>query len=161
MRYLCLFSGPSEAILESEFQRDRQDCEGAKEKEVTFPMPDDVHESVNADAFFFQLFDDLTLDGNTVGSCRSEEIQPKDLPLSSSGQESVVSNDILDDMDLGNLFLEDVPPYVPSSHEILELQKKEIMRELCNEKNLTKLKGIWKKVTLHPTRSYAKKPFSS
>ncbi|EFH64483.1 helicase domain-containing protein [Arabidopsis lyrata subsp. lyrata] len=134
--------GPSEAILESEFQRDRQDCEGAKEKEVTFPMPDDVHESVNADAFFFQLFDDLTLDPNTVGSCKSEETQPKALSLSSSGQESVVSNDSLDGLDLGDLFVEDVPPYVPSSHEILELQKKEIMRELCNEKNLTKLKVL-------------------
>ncbi|CAE5962521.1 unnamed protein product [Arabidopsis arenosa] len=137
--------GPSEAILESEFQRERQDCEGAKEKEVTFPMPGDVHESVNADAFFFQLFDDLTLDAIPVGSCKSEETQPKALSLSSSGQESVVSNDTLDDLDLGDLFVEDVPPYVPSPHELLELQKKEIMRELCNEKNLTKLKGIWKK----------------
>ncbi|CAD5315786.1 unnamed protein product [Arabidopsis thaliana] len=125
--------GPSEAILESEFQRDRQDCEGAREKEVASSVLDDVHESVNADAFFFQLFDDLTLDTNPVGSCKSEE------------QESVVSNDSLDDLDLGDLFDEDVPPYVPSPLELLELQKKEIMRELCNEKHLTKLNGIWKK----------------
>ncbi|KAG7649925.1 DEAD/DEAH box helicase domain [Arabidopsis thaliana x Arabidopsis arenosa] len=125
--------GPSEAILESEFQRDRQDCEGAREKEVASSVLDDVHESVNADAFFFQLFDDLTLDTNPVGSCKSEE------------QESVVSNDSLDDLDLGDLFDEDVPPYVPSPHELLELQKKDIMRELCNEKHLTKLNGIWKK----------------
>ena len=127
--------------MESEFQRDRQDCEGAREKEVASSVLDYVHESVNADAFFFQLFDDLTLDTNPVGSCKSEE------------QESVVSNDSLDDLDLGDLFDEDVPPYVPSPHELLELQKKEIMRELCNEKHLTKLNGIWKKVTLHLTRS--------
>ncbi|XP_010414784.1 PREDICTED: DExH-box ATP-dependent RNA helicase DExH4, chloroplastic isoform X2 [Camelina sativa] len=136
--------GPSEAILESEFQRD-QDFEDTTEEEVTSSMPDDVHESVNDDTVLFQLFDDLTLDANPVGSCRSEEIQPKALPLTSSKQESVVLNDLLDDMDLGDLFIEDVPPYVPSPHELLEVQKKEIMRELCNEKNLGKLEGIWKK----------------
>ncbi|KAG7588375.1 Helicase superfamily 1/2 ATP-binding domain [Arabidopsis suecica] len=117
--------GPSEAILESEFQRD-QDIEGAVEKEVTSSVLDDVHESVNADAVLFQLFDDFTLDANPVGSCRPEEIQPKDLPLSSSGQESVVSNDSLDDLDLGDLFLEDVPPYG-------EAQKipKALLHQLC------------------------------
>lgn len=90
---------------------------------------------------------------NPVGSCSSEEIQPKALPLTSPGQELVLSDDILDDMQLGDLFLEDVPPYEPSPYEILELQKKKIMEELCNEENLGKLEGIWKKVTLHLTRS--------
>lgn len=151
MTCVC-FPGSSEAILESEFQRE-QAFEDTTEKEVTSPMPDDVHESVNAEAVFIQRLDDLTLDENPVESCRFEKVQPKALPLSSSGQESVVLDDILDDMELGDLFLEDVPPYVPSPHELLELQKKEIMRELCNEKNLGKLKSIWKKVTLHLTRS--------
>ncbi|KAG7585353.1 Helicase C-terminal [Arabidopsis thaliana x Arabidopsis arenosa] len=118
--------GPSEAILESEFQRERQDCEGAVKKEVTSSMLDDDLESVNTDALFFQLFDDLNLDANPVGSCKSEETQPKALSLSSSGQESVVSNDSLDDLDLGDLFVEDVPPYG-------EAQKipKALLHQLC------------------------------
>ncbi|CAA7028264.1 unnamed protein product [Microthlaspi erraticum] len=48
-------------------------------------------------------------------------------------------------MELGHLFLEDLPPYEPSPHELLESQKKAIMRELCNERNLGKLKGVWEK----------------
>ncbi|EOA34704.1 hypothetical protein CARUB_v10022272mg [Capsella rubella] len=126
--------GPSEAILESEFQR-VQAFGDTKEKEVTSSTRDDVDESVDAETFFFQLFDELTLDAIPVRSCISKEIH----------QESVLVNDILDDMDLDDFFSEDVPPYVPSPHELLELQKKEIRRELCNEKNLGKLNGIWKK----------------
>lgn len=114
MTCVC-FPGPSEAILESEFQRE-QPFEDTIEKEVTSHMPDDVHESVNADAVFIQQLDDLTLDENPVESCRVEEVQPKTLPSSSSGQDSVVPDDILDDMDLGDLFLEGRPPYVPSPH---------------------------------------------
>ncbi|XP_024004322.1 DExH-box ATP-dependent RNA helicase DExH4, chloroplastic [Eutrema salsugineum] len=129
-----LSAGISEGMLESEFLRE-QCFEDATEKEVTSTMPDDVH----------QLLDDLNLDENLVGSCNSEESQPKALLLYTSGQESVMSEDVLDDMKLGDLFLEDVPPYEPSPLELQELQKKEIMRELCNERNLEKLKDIWKK----------------
>lgn len=98
----------------------------------------------------------MNLDANPVGSRSSEKIQPKALPLSSSGHELVMSHDIFDDMELGDLFSEDVPPYEPLPHELLELQKKQIMRELRNEKNLGKLEGIWKNVSLHVTRSYEK-----
>ncbi|VVA94125.1 unnamed protein product [Arabis nemorensis] len=105
------------AMLESEFQRE-QAFEGATEKEVTSIVPADVHESVNVDTISVQLLEDLTLDENPFGSY---------------------------DMELGDLFLENVPPYEPSPHELLELQKKKIMRELCNEENLGKLEGIWKK----------------
>ncbi|KFK40919.1 hypothetical protein AALP_AA2G060200 [Arabis alpina] len=136
--------GPSEAMLESEFQRELA-FESATEKEVTSLIPDNVHESVNVDALSVQLLEDLNLNANHVGSSSSEKIQPKALPLTSPGQELVTSDDILDDMELGDLFLEDVPPYEPSPHELLELQKKKIMRELCDEKNLGKLEGIWKK----------------
>lgn len=142
-------------MLESEFLRE-QAFEDATEREVTSPKRDDVHESVNADALSVQLLDDMNLDANPAGSRSSEKIQPKALPLSSSGQELVMSHDIFDDMELGDLFSEDAPPYEPSPHELLERQKKEIMRELRDEKNLGKLEGIWKKVTLHVTRSYEK-----
>ncbi|KAG5384505.1 hypothetical protein IGI04_035975 [Brassica rapa subsp. trilocularis] len=137
-------SGISEAMLESEFLRE-QAFEDATEKEVKPPKRDDVHESVNADALSIQLLDDMNLDANPVGSRSSEKIQPKALPLSSPGQELAISHDIFDDMELGDLFSEDVPPYEPSPHELLGRQKKEIMRELRDEKNLGKLEGIWKK----------------
>ncbi|CAH2047186.1 unnamed protein product [Thlaspi arvense] len=128
--------GIPKAMLEPEFLRE-QSFEDATETEVTSPMPDD--------AVCIQLLDDLNLGANPVGSCNSEETQPKALPLSSSGQELVMSDDILEDMELGDLFLEDVPPYEPSPHELLELHKKETKRELCDERNIAKLKGIWKK----------------
>lgn len=142
-------------MLESEFLRE-QAFEDATEKEVKPPKRDDVHESVNADALSIQLLDDMNLDANPVGSRSSEKIQPKALPLSSPGQELAISHDIFDDMELGDLFSEDVPPYEPSPHELLGRQKKEIMRELRDEKNLGKLEGIWKKVSLHVTRSHEK-----
>lgn len=60
------------------------------------------------------------------------------------------SGDTLDgkpeDMELGDLFLEEssLDQVLPS--EVLEVQKKEKFRELCSEKNLEKMEGIWKKV---------------
>lgn len=138
-------------MLESEFQREHA-FEDATEKEITSPMPDNVHESVNADDVSSQPLDDPTLGANSVESCGSEEIQPKTLPSSSPGQELVASDDSSEDVELGDIFSEDVPPSEASPHELLELQKKEKMRELRSEKNLGKLEGIWKKVTLHQTR---------
>ncbi|KAL1204479.1 DExH-box ATP-dependent RNA helicase DExH7 [Cardamine amara subsp. amara] len=136
--------GLSEAMLESEFQREYA-FEEATEKESTSPIPDKVHESVNADALSIQPLDDPSLGTNPVESSGSEEIQPKTIPSSSPGQELVTSDDNTEDVELGDMFSEDVPPSEASPHELLELQKKEKMRELCSEKNLEKLEGIWKK----------------
>ncbi|XP_051147051.1 DExH-box ATP-dependent RNA helicase DExH7, chloroplastic isoform X2 [Andrographis paniculata] len=48
------------------------------------------------------------------------------------------------DVELGGFFLEEGgSDEIPA--EILELQKKEKMKELCSEKNLEKMEGIWKK----------------
>lgn len=47
------------------------------------------------------------------------------------------------EVELGGLFSDDAPENELVTSEVLRLQKKEKMRELCSEKNL---EGIWKKV---------------
>ncbi|XP_019058918.1 PREDICTED: DExH-box ATP-dependent RNA helicase DExH7, chloroplastic isoform X2 [Tarenaya hassleriana] len=136
--------GLPEGMLESEFQRE-QALNSTIEEGFTVSMPDNIDGSVSADVTPFQPSDDPTMDETSVGSGRSEEVQPKALPSSSSGQELVASDGSTEDVELGDMFSEDVPPAEASPHEILELQKKEMMRELCSEKNLVKLEGIWKK----------------
>ncbi|XP_023643306.1 DExH-box ATP-dependent RNA helicase DExH7, chloroplastic isoform X2 [Capsella rubella] len=133
--------GISEAMLESEFQREY----AFEEQELTCPMSDNLHESVDADDVSVQPLDNLTLDANPAGSCESEEIQTKVLPSSSSGQDLVALDEDSEDVELGGTFFEEIPPSEISPHELLELQKEEKMRELRSEKNLGKLDGIWKK----------------
>ncbi|KAL9309993.1 DExH-box ATP-dependent RNA helicase DExH7 [Arabidopsis thaliana] len=136
--------GLSEAMLESEFQREHA-FESATEQESTCPISDNLHESVDADDVSVQMLDNLTLNTNPAESCESEEIQIKALPASSSGQDLVASDEDSEDVELGDTFFEEIPPSEISPHELLELQKEEKMRELRSEKNLGKLDGIWKK----------------
>ncbi|XP_076921009.1 DExH-box ATP-dependent RNA helicase DExH7, chloroplastic-like [Bidens hawaiensis] len=49
------------------------------------------------------------------------------------------------DIELGDMFLEDSSSGQVLPPEIVEMQKKEKMKELTSEKNLEKLEGIWKK----------------
>ncbi|GFY88556.1 RNA helicase family protein [Actinidia rufa] len=49
------------------------------------------------------------------------------------------------DVELGNFFLEDASSSDIIPPEVVNLQKKEKVRELSSEKNLEKLEGIWKK----------------
>ncbi|KAK4438352.1 DExH-box ATP-dependent RNA helicase DExH7, chloroplastic [Sesamum alatum] len=49
------------------------------------------------------------------------------------------------DVELGDFFLEDSVPDQVLPPEILDLQKKEKLKELSSEKNLEKMEGIWKK----------------
>ncbi|XP_018457664.2 LOW QUALITY PROTEIN: DExH-box ATP-dependent RNA helicase DExH7, chloroplastic [Raphanus sativus] len=134
--------GISEATLESEFQREYA-FEDAAEKEITSPIPDNVHEAVDTDSV--QPLDEPVLDKNPVESCGSEENQTKDLPSCSPGQEVVASDDNSEYLALDDIFSVDAPHNEASPHELLELQKKEKMRELRSEENLGKLEGIWKK----------------
>lgn len=52
------------------------------------------------------------------------------------------------DIELGDMFLEDSSSGLVLHPEIVEMQKKEKMKELTSEKNLEKLEGIWKKVNI-------------
>ncbi|XP_059313551.1 DExH-box ATP-dependent RNA helicase DExH7, chloroplastic isoform X2 [Lycium ferocissimum] len=68
------------------------------------------------------------------------ENTPPSVPI----DDEVASGGAPEDVELGDfLFEEDSSADVSST--ILELQKKEKMRELCSQKNLEKLEGIWKK----------------
>ncbi|XP_038878021.1 DExH-box ATP-dependent RNA helicase DExH7, chloroplastic isoform X2 [Benincasa hispida] len=62
--------------------------------------------------------------------------------LSSQGKND---SEELEDVEIGNFFLEDVETNSDVAQELLNLKKKEKMRELSSGKNLEKLDGIWKK----------------
>lgn len=69
------------------------------------------------------------------------ENNPSSVPL----DDKAASGGEPEDVELGSfLFEEDSSADVSAT--VLELQKKEKMRELCSQKNLEKLEGIWKKV---------------
>lgn len=53
-----------------------------------------------------------------------------------------------DDVELGGFFLEDAPSNEIMPPNILELQKQEKIKKLSEKKNVEKLAGIWKMVSL-------------
>lgn len=65
---------------------------------------------------------------------------PPSVPL-----EGEIVLDESEDVEIGDFFIDDASPNDALSPGILEIQKREKMRELCSEKNLEKLEGIWKK----------------
>ncbi|KAI7745963.1 hypothetical protein M8C21_029270, partial [Ambrosia artemisiifolia] len=65
--------------------------------------------------------------------------------LSVPSQDGSVADEDSGDIELGDMFLEDSSSDQVLPPEIVELQKKEKMKELTSEKNLEKLEGIWKK----------------
>lgn len=65
---------------------------------------------------------------------------PPSVPL-----EGEIVSDESEDVEIGDFFIDDASPNDALSPGILEIQKREKMRELCSEKNLEKLEGIWKK----------------
>lgn len=85
-----------------------------------------------------------------VGSSGSHECLTDTASLSIRMQNEDASEES-GDVELGGFFLEDDTASHALTPEVLELQKREKMIELCSEKNLDKLEGIWKKVisTLH------------
>lgn len=61
-----------------------------------------------------------------------------------SSQEKNDSEEV-EDVEIGNFFLEDVETNPDAAQELLKLEKKDKMKELSSGKNLEKLDGIWKK----------------
>lgn len=106
--------------------------------------------------------------GNTANKCDivnetvcTESVQLNQVGLDSSDSHGISSGtapvsiymqseDALegksDDVELGDFFLEGSSSDQVLPPEVLELQKKEKIRELWSEKNLEKMEGIWKKV---------------
>lgn len=67
-------------------------------------------------------------------------------PVSISMQNGDALDEKSGDVELGDLFSEDISLDQVLPREVLEEQKRVRMRELCSEKNLEKMEGIWKKV---------------
>ncbi|XP_042022012.1 DExH-box ATP-dependent RNA helicase DExH7, chloroplastic-like isoform X2 [Salvia splendens] len=66
-------------------------------------------------------------------------------PVSISMQNGDTLYEKPDDVELGDFFSEDISLDQVVPRVVLEDQKRERMRELCSEKNLEKMEGIWKK----------------
>ncbi|KAL1539169.1 RNA helicase [Salvia divinorum] len=66
-------------------------------------------------------------------------------PVSISMQNGDALDENSGDVELGDFFSEDISLDQVLPREVLEEQKRERMRELCSEKNLEKMEGIWKK----------------
>ncbi|KAJ6715514.1 hypothetical protein OIU85_026960, partial [Salix viminalis] len=84
------------------------------------------------------------IDENHVESSSSIGFPLNPVPSSVPLDGEIVSEES-EDVEIGNFFIDDASSNDVLSPEILELQKREKKRELCSEKNLEKLDGIWKK----------------
>lgn len=116
-------------------------CESSKV--VTSPDPDAEHTSV----FDFHA-DESLYDRNLVEISNSKEHPIKPISSSVVTEEKVVPEDDSGDLELGGFFTDDAVSNDALSPQIVELQKKEKLREFCSAKNLEKLEGIWKKVLI-------------
>lgn len=90
------------------------------------------------------------VDENDLESSSSIGFPLNPVPSSVPLEGEIVSEES-EDVEIGDFFIDDALSNDASSNDalppgILELQKREKMRELCSEKNLEKLEGIWKKV---------------
>lgn len=87
---------------------------------------------------------EIGIDEKVVVNSSSNEFT-ENSPSSGPIDDKVAPGGEAEDVELGDFLFEEVSSADVSS-TILELQKKEKMRELCSQKNLEKLEGIWKKV---------------
>lgn len=87
------------------------------------------------------------IDENHLESSSSIGFPLNPVPSSVPLDGEIVSEES-EDVEIGNFFMDDASSNDVLSPEILELQKREKKRELCSEKNLEKLDGIWKKVLM-------------
>ncbi|TXG53796.1 hypothetical protein EZV62_019052 [Acer yangbiense] len=122
--------------------------ECASKDAFTSSMPDEDPEAVKCDNVdgglgFVVHTDESRIVGDNSVSCSSEVFSPDPVPFCIPAQEKTV--DESEDVELGDFFVEDAPSSDTLHPEILKLKQKEKMKELCSEKNLEKLDGIWKK----------------
>ncbi|KAK4835384.1 hypothetical protein QYF36_009045 [Acer negundo] len=122
--------------------------ECASKDAFTSSMPDEDPEAIKCDNVdgglgFVVHTDESRIVGDNSVSCSSEAFSPDPVPFSIPAQEKTV--DESEDVELGDFFVEDAPSSDTLHPEILKLKQKEKMKELCSDKNLEKLDGIWKK----------------
>lgn len=119
--------------MASEFAKEQ----GSAPSEYAYASPCKQSEGVYADDLIVDE-SDTEHSGSIYSPVNSTPIVPV--------QGKIVAEEESTDVEIGNFFLEDGPSADVPPPEILELQKKERMREMSSEKNLEKLDGIWKKV---------------
>ncbi|KAJ9158973.1 hypothetical protein P3X46_024509 [Hevea brasiliensis] len=141
--------GLSDEILAQEFSHERGSGSGS-EGVFAGSMP---HEQLRAKtssnteggSTFVVSSKELPVNALEMESSSSREFPDKPVPSCEPAQGTTVIEDEAGDMELGDFFFEDAASNESLPPEVLELQKKEKMRELSSGKNLEKLDGIWKK----------------
>lgn len=138
-------AGLSDDILALDFENQRASSYATKDT-CTSSVPDEDPESddEHGGSDFDMHTDHLIIGGKDSESCSSKEFPLQPIPSVEPVQEK--TEDEPADVELGGFFSEDALFGDTLAPEILELQKKEKMRELCSDKNIEKLDGIWKKV---------------
>ena len=143
------WTGLSDDILESDFLHERASA-CVSEGTFTSSMPEEQSEVISlgdeegnsaASVMFLGEATDAVNDTES-----SKEFLTKSIPSLLPAQEKGVSENMSEDVEIGDFFLEDSSINDAVLPEVLKLQKKEQMKELYSEKNLEKLDGIWKKV---------------
>ncbi|OMO75195.1 hypothetical protein CCACVL1_16292 [Corchorus capsularis] len=140
--------GLSDAALESDFLHERTSAYAAEP--FTCSMPEEHPEAISLDdeegdsAASVMFWGEATGDVNDMDDS-SNDFSTKPSPSMLPAQEKSVSENMSEDVEIGDFFLEDASPNDGLPPEVLQLQKKEKMKEFYSEKNLEKLDGIWKK----------------
>uniref|UniRef100_A0A2C9V5D8 RNA helicase n=1 Tax=Manihot esculenta TaxID=3983 RepID=A0A2C9V5D8_MANES len=141
--------GLSDEILAQEFSHNRGFGSGS-EGTLTSTIP---HEQLQAktssstigQSNFVAFPKESPVNVLDMENSSSKEFPEKPVLSCESAQGTIVIVDDARDVELGGLFFEDAASNEALPPEVLELQKKEKMRELSSGKNLEKLDGIWKK----------------
>ncbi|KAJ4833074.1 hypothetical protein Tsubulata_001048 [Turnera subulata] len=139
--------GLSDDILERGFEQERasslifEDISSSsmpQEHMKTVTQPD-----VNSGLTFAV---ESAIDGNYMEeNPSSKEFVFESVPISTPVQQKISQEDDEADVEVGDFFSENAESTEVLHPHLLELQKKEKLRELCSGKNLEKLEGIWKK----------------
>ncbi|XP_022748673.1 DExH-box ATP-dependent RNA helicase DExH7, chloroplastic isoform X7 [Durio zibethinus] len=140
--------GLSDDILESDFLHERASA-CVSEDMFNSSIPEEHPEVISLgdeegnSAASVMFLDEATCSVNDTES--SNEFSTNSIPSLLPAQGKGVSENMLEDVEIGDFFLEDTSVNDALPPEVLKLQKKEKMKELYSEKNLEKLDGIWKK----------------
>ncbi|GMI87912.1 hypothetical protein like AT1G58060 [Hibiscus trionum] len=140
--------GLSDDILASDFLHERASA-CVSEGTTSSSMPEEQPEMISlGDEEGNYAASVITL-GDTTGNVNdaetSKESSTESIPSFLPDQEKGDSENMPEDVEIGDFFLEDSSINDAVASELLKLQKKEKMKELYSEKNLEKLDGIWKK----------------
>ncbi|PPR98710.1 hypothetical protein GOBAR_AA21966 [Gossypium barbadense] len=140
--------GLSDAVLASDLLHERASA-SVSEGTVTSSMPEEPPEMISLGDAEWNSAACVITSGVATGSVNdtetSKELSTKYIPSLLPTQEKGHSENMSEDLEIGDFFLEDSSINDALASEVLKLQKQEKMKELYSEKNLEKLDGIWKK----------------